>query len=74
MVKCVICGKEWEWCEWEKGGKIVEPGMSLCSMEGINVCMDCKPIVYKFHERIENNKRELRSIMEEWYRVKKFVD
>jgi len=72
MVKCVICGKEWEWCELEKGRKIVEPGMSIYSQDGIDVCMECRPIVHEFHRRIEDNQRELNRILNEWCKVKKY--
>ena len=70
--KCAICGKEWEWYEWEIGTKIVEPGTSIYGNSGIDVCMDCKPIAYEFHRRIEDNQRELNRIMGEWYKVKKY--
>jgi hypothetical protein len=70
--KCVLCGKEWEWFEWETGGKVVEPGTSMYGTSGIDVCMECRPIVYEFHRRIEDNRRELNRMMGEWYKVKKY--
>lgn len=72
MCKCVICGKEWLWYEYDIGTKIVEPGMPVTSMCGVDVCLECKPIVGMFHARIDENRRELQHIMQEWYTVKKF--
>ena len=69
--KCVICGKEWDWFDYKTGSKIVEPGAPMMS-SGIDVCVECRPVVYKFRERFEENQREMGRIMTEWYKTKKF--
>ena len=69
--KCVICGKEWDLYDYKMGTKLVEPGEPMIS-SGIHVCHDCKHIVYEFHERVNDNQRELRHIMQEWYKMKKY--
>ena len=69
--KCAICGKEWEWNDYKTGTKMVQPGAPMMS-SGIDVCMECRPIVHEFHRRIEDNHRELNRIMGEWYKVKKY--
>lgn len=72
MCKCVICGCEWSRNEWQKGTEYVEPGKPRTSRSGVKVCNDCIPIVKEFNNRIDDNQRELRLILEEWYKVKRY--
>lgn len=72
MCKCVICGKEWDAFDWKTGTEVVEPGKPITSMCGIYVCNECKPIVYEFRARIEENHRQLTHILAEWYKIKKY--
>ena len=63
----MICGKEG--FDWLTGTEVVEPGTH--NFYVVFMCNECKPIVYEFRARIEENQRQLVHILE-WYKIKKY--
>lgn len=62
-MKCILCGKEWEWYESSKGDTMI-------SISGaINVCADCQPVVREFNNRHKHLQREINELTNEWYKL-----
>lgn len=62
-MKCILCGKKWEWYESSKGIKMI-------SISGaINVCTDCQSVVQEFNNRHKHLQREINELTNEWYKL-----